>query len=216
MASLSNTLTPQKGLIFRITHRDNVRWILQNGLRCQGSGIADPDFVAIGNPELISVRRDREVEIPPGGTLADYVPFYFTPCSPMLLNITTGYRGIRKRSKAEIVVLVSSLAALQSNGVQYVYTDRHAYLQAATFFDDSTRLGSVVDFGLLQRRDFRLDPERPDKVERYQAEALAYHYVPVSALLGIGCYTPAIKDDLEATCSDVGVKINVVVRTEWY
>lgn len=141
MASLHMTLTPEKGLIFRITHRDNIRWILQNGLHCQSSGTADPNFVAIGNPELISVRRYREVDIPPGGTLGDYVPFYFTPCSPMLLNITTGYRGIRQRSKEDIVVLVSSLAALQSNGVQYVYTDRHAYLQAATFFDDPTRLG---------------------------------------------------------------------------
>ena len=216
MPPLNKTLNPEKGLIFRITHRDNVRWILQNGLHCQSSGIADPDFVSIGNPELISVRRDREVDIPPGGTLADYVPFYFTPCSPMLLNITTGYRGIQKRSKAEIVVLVSSLAALQSNGVRYVYSDRHAYLRAATFFDDATRLGTVVDFGPLQRRDFRLDPERPEKVERYQAEALAHRSVPVSALRGIGCYTPDIKDDLEATCSDVGVKINVVVRTEWY
>lgn len=26
----------------------------------------------------------------------------------------------------------------------------------------------------------------------------------------------AVKNDLEATCSDVGVKINVVLRTEWY
>src|SRR5215216_910607 len=113
MASLSKALNPEKGLIFRITHRDNVRWILQNGLHCQKSGTADPDFVAIGNPELIHVRRDRAVDIPPGGTLADYVPFCFTPCSPMLLNITTGYRGIQKRDKAEIVVLVSSLVALR-------------------------------------------------------------------------------------------------------
>lgn len=55
-----------------------------------------------------------------------------------------------------------------------------------------------------------------DKVERYQAEALAHRFVPVSALLGIGCYTSAVKADLEATCSGLGVKVNVVLRTEWY
>jgi ssDNA thymidine ADP-ribosyltransferase, DarT len=216
MPPLSETLTPEKALIFRITHRDNVPWILQNGLHCQSSGTTDPDFVVIGNPELISLRPRREVDIPPGGTLADYIPFYFTPCSPMLLNITTGYAGIRQRTKAEIVVLVSSLDTLRSNGVRYVYSDRHAYLETATFFDDPARLGTVVDFGLLRRRDFKRDPEQPDKVERYQAEALAYRHVPAGALLGIGCYTPAIRNDLKTTCSDLGVKVKIVHRPEWY
>lgn len=212
----SQTLTPQKALIFRITHRENVRWILQNGLHCQSSGTADPDFVGIGNPELISLRPHRYVDIPPGGTLADYVPFYFTPYSPMLYNIKTGYGGIRQRNNAEIVVLVSSFDALRSNGVRVVYTDRHAYLQTARFFDDPTQVAAVVDFDLLQRRDFKRDPEHPDKMERYQAEALAYQHVPVAALLGIGCYTPAIKDDLERTCSEFEANVKIVQRTEWY
>ncbi|HEY0160738.1 MAG TPA: DUF4433 domain-containing protein [Thermoanaerobaculia bacterium] len=210
------TLTPQKGLIFRITHRENVPWILRNGLHSQSSGVTDPDFVGIGNPELISLRLQRKVDIPPGGVLADYVPFYFTPYSPMLYNITTGYGGIRQRNNAEIAVLVSSLEALRLNGVGYVYTDRHAYLQTARFFDDPGQLGTVIDFNLLHRRDFKRDPEQPDKMERYQAEALAYGSVPVGALLGIGCYTSEIKDDLEAACSDLGVKVKIVQRTEWY
>jgi hypothetical protein len=216
MPPFSETLTPEKALIFRITHRDNVPWILRNGLHCQSSGNADPDFVAIGNPELIGLRLNREVEIPPGGTLADYVPFYFTPYSPMLLNIRTGYAGIRQRKNDEIVVLVSSLSALATHGVRYVYTDRHAYLQTATFFDDVRQLGGVVDFDLLQRRDFARDPERPDKKERYQAEALAYRFVPVDALLGIGCYSASIKTDLEAVCSACGVDVKIVHRSGWY
>jgi hypothetical protein len=216
MPSLSQTLTPEKGLIFRITHRANVPWILQNGLHCQNSRIIDPDFEGIGNPELIGLRAPRPVDIRPGDTLADYVPFYFTPCSPMLLNIMTGHAGIRKRSKEEIVVLVSSLDALRDNDVRYVYSDRHAYLRTARFFDDPAQLGTVVDFGPLQRRDFERDPERPDKVERYQAEALAYRHVPVEALLAIGCYTSAVKDDLETTCSGLGVELKIVQRTEWY
>ena len=216
MPPFSQTLTPEKGLIFRITHRDNVPWILENGLHCQSSGIADPDHVSIGNPELIALRPNREVDIAPGGTLANYIPFYFTPYSPMLLNIKTGYAGIRQRNNAEIVVLVSSLDALRANGVRYIYTDRHAYLRTARFFDDPAQLGTVVDFGPLQRRDFQRDPEQPDKVERYQAEALAHRFVPVGALLGIGCYTAAIRTELETTCRELGVKVKFVHRTEWY
>ena len=216
MPPLSQTLTPEKALIFRITHRDNVPWILRNGLHCRRSEVTDPDFVEIGNPELITLRPHRDVDIPPDGTLADYVPFYFTPRTPMLMNISTGYGGIRRRTNAEIVVLVSSLDALRANGVPYVYTDRHAYLRTASFFDDPARLGEVVDFDLLQRCDFKRDPERPDKMERYQAEALAHHFVPVGALLGIGCYTSAIKDELETVCSGLGVDVKILLRTEWY
>ncbi|HEY2093244.1 MAG TPA: DUF4433 domain-containing protein [Thermoanaerobaculia bacterium] len=216
MPPFSQTLTAEKALIFRITHRNNVPWILENGLHCQSSGVADPDHVSIGNPELIALRANREVDIAPGGTLADYIPFYFTPYSPMLLNIKTGYGGMPQRKNAEIVVLVSSLEALSSNGVRYVYTDRHAYLRAAQFFDDPSQLGTVIDFEPLQRRDFQRDPERPEKMERYQAEALAHRFVPVDALLGIGCYTPDIKAEIENTCRGLGVKAKIVHRAEWY
>ena len=61
------------------------------------------------DPELIKKRAGHGVPIPPGGTLSDYVPFYFTPLSPMLYNIQTGRNGTQRPSKDEIVILVSSL-----------------------------------------------------------------------------------------------------------
>src|SRR5712691_3014718 len=118
----SQTLTPEKALIFRITHRVNVPWILENGLHCRSAGVVDPNFISIGNPELIERRRNRRVDVPPDGTLHDYIAFYFTPYSPMLYNIKTGYGGIRQRRNEEIAVLVSSLPALKSNHVSYVFT----------------------------------------------------------------------------------------------
>lgn len=57
--------------------------------------VTDPNFVTIGNPDLIDKRARRAVPLPPGGTLSDYVPFYFTPKSPMLLNIKTGFKGMK-------------------------------------------------------------------------------------------------------------------------
>jgi len=109
-------LSPEKALIFRITHRSNLPWIFQNGLHCRRSDIVDPDFVSIGHPELIERRCHRVVELPPGGTLEDYVSFYFTPFSPMLLNIKTGW-GVKQRANDEIVILISSLPALEANNV---------------------------------------------------------------------------------------------------
>ena len=124
-------LSPERGLIFRITHIDNLPWILANGLHC-AKGVQDPPFVSIGNPDLITKRAIHRVPEPPGGTLADYVPFYFTPRSPMLMNISTGWKGITKRANDEIVVIVSSIASLVANDIPFLFTDRHAYSRLVT------------------------------------------------------------------------------------
>jgi hypothetical protein len=39
----------------------------------------DPACRNIGNVDLIDKRSRRLVGVTPGGTLSDYVPFYFTP-----------------------------------------------------------------------------------------------------------------------------------------
>lgn len=126
-----SSLTPEKGLIFRITHIANVPWILDHGLHCRNSPERDPNYAEIGNPELIEKRRHRTVPVPPGGVLSDYIPFYFTPYSPMLYNIKTGHNGITRRPMGQIVIMVSALPKLAGQNIPFVFTDRHAYLQIA-------------------------------------------------------------------------------------
>src|SRR5437867_690498 len=105
-------LTPENGLIFRITHIRNVPWILDHGLHCANSDVQDPEFVSIGNPDLIVKRAAREVPVPPNGTLGDYIPFYFTPLSPMLYNIKTGWQGMKVTPMPDIVILVASVHSI--------------------------------------------------------------------------------------------------------
>jgi len=212
---LSKALTPEKALIFRIVHRDNVEWILDNGLHCASSQILSPTYVAIGNPDLIDRRKSRAVTEPPGGLLSDYVPFYFTPHSPMLYNIKTGYNGIKRRTNEEIVVLVSSLPRLTEGGIPFLFTDRHAYLTAARF---SSRLEDLarIDWSILQARDFRRDPEDLGKVERYRAEALVHQQLHVQALLGIGCCNGVVAERVRTLTTSRGLDLKVVVRPDWY
>jgi len=213
--SFQETLTPEKALIFRATHRLNLPWAVTNGLHSRSSDLKDPNFVAIGNAEIIARRQERKVPIAPGGDLGDYIPFYFTPYSPMLLNIKTGYGGIQQRPNQDIVIQVSSLTKLEELGVRYVFTDRHAALAAARFFSSRADLGHV-DFELLQRRDFRRDDSDPGKFERYQAEALAYRHVPMEALIGVACYTEEVRSEVEAATSSARVSLSVVIRQGWY
>jgi hypothetical protein len=210
-----SSLKPENGLIFRIAHIDNVPWILDHGLHCRNTPKHDPKYVEIGNPELIQKRTHRVVFIPPGGVLSDYVPFYFTPHSPMLLNIKTGHNGITQRPMSDIVIMVSSLPALVARKIPFVFTDRHAYLQTASFFSDLAQLDRIP-WALLQSRDFQRDPYDPGKIERYQAEALVHRHLPITGLSGIICHGDAQKKILQAEVEKRRQTLQVAVKPDWY
>lgn len=209
------TLNPQKGLIWRIVHRENLQWIFDNGLHCGSSSINSPGWVNIGNPELTDKRSRHIVPIGPGGHLNDYVPFYFTPFSPMLKNINSGWGGIKQLPNEEIVILVSSLPKLQSMGINFVFTDSHAYYQWANFYTELQDLQNI-DWGILQTREFKRDPNDPAKFERYQAEALVHRHCPVDALEGVICYTEHVKQVLDGWLKSRQLNLPIHARTGWY
>lgn len=207
-------VSPERALVFRITHRNNLAWICREGLHCANSDVRDPRFEPIGHTELIAKRANWVLPAPHRGTLSDYVPFYFTPASPMAYNIKTG-AGVRKRGNDEIVTLVTSLHKLQEAGVPFVFTDRHALL-AATRFSTDIRDLAQLPWPQFQARDFRRDPNDPEKMERYQAEALAWQHVPTSALLGVACVSDLVAADLNAIVAQTGVPLKVAARPQWY
>lgn len=104
MANAYPNLNPEKALIWRIVHRDNLPWILDNGLHCGNGHARSPNWIGIGSQELIDKRSKHPVPLPPGGYLNDYVPFYFTPFSVMMKNIHSGRGGVQRRSNDEIVI----------------------------------------------------------------------------------------------------------------
>jgi hypothetical protein len=209
------SLTPERAFIFRIVHRDNLPWILDNGIHCRNSPANDPNYVEIGNPDLIGKRNARPVPIAPGGTLSDYVPFYFTPRSPMLLNIKTGYNGVRQRGNGEIVILVSSLHRLRELGQPFLFTNQHAYVQTTQFFSDLAHLDQI-DWPILQNSDFKRDVDDLGKFERYQAEALVRGVLPVTSLVGIACNNAAGVDRVIAQLAARNIAVPAAARPSWY
>jgi hypothetical protein len=208
-------LNAEKAFIWRIIHRDNLSWVLQNGVHCANSRVQAPAYVAIGNTDLINRRRYRNVPVAPGGTLSDYVPFYFTPFSPMMYNIYTGRGEVPKRPNDEICILVSSLHRVAQMGIQSVFTDRHAYPPLARYFNDLRHLDQI-DWPLIQARNFTRNPDDPIQIERYQAEALVYQHLPVNALLGVVCHTAAVKAMIDAQARANGVVLDVKAISGWY
>ena len=133
----------------------------------------------------------------------------------MLYNIKTGHNGVTKRPMQEIAILVSSLREVHKQGITFVFSDRHAYLQAAEFYNDLDRLDQI-DWPRLQARDFRRDPDDPGKVERYQAEALIYQHLPLAAILGIICYRDEERIKIEEECGKLRVAKQVLYKPGWY
>lgn len=208
-------LNPEKALIWRITHRQNIPWILANGLHAGNGAVRSQDWMTIGNEDLINRRGHRTVPLPPQGVLNDYVPFYFTPFSPMMYNIYTGRGGVKKVSNTDIVILVSSMYRVAEIGLPFVFTDRHAYPVTTNYYNNLADL-TAIDWALLQQRNFQRDPDDPEKVERYQAEALIHRHMPINALLGAVCYTQNVQQELQEQANGLGVKLDIHCIPGWY
>ena len=205
-------LNPEKALIFRIVHKDNVNQVLQAGCHCRSTMAAQAGYVEIGNQELIQKRNQRAVPCGPGGTLSDYVPFYFTPYTPMLYNITTDY-GSRQKPLEDIVILVSSLRRLDKMNIPFVFSDRHAYLKTAQFSDDLDDLDRII-WPVLQKRDFKRDDS--DKFEKYQAEALVFNHVPVGTLIGFLRYNQATRYHVQQVAEHYGTAVDIIANRSWF
>jgi hypothetical protein len=207
-------LTPANAFVFRIVHKDNLAWMLDNGLHCPKSPVKDPNFVNIGLTDLIERRHLRRVPKPPGGTLSNYIPFYFTPLSMMAYNIHTG-RNVRQRGDDEIVILVASLVELQKANVSFLFTDRHASTPDAKFSSDLSDLNGI-DWKILQNRDFSRDNEDIGKTSRYQAEALVHDKMPITNLLQVACCDDNQKKWAENLVKQRGLALEVTTNRGWY
>jgi hypothetical protein len=208
-------LNPERALIFRIIHRANLPWVLQHGLHCGNSATRSAHWVSIGNQELIGKRAGWPVAVEPGGVLNDYVPFYFTPFSPMMYAIKTGWNGVQRHPPQDIVILVSSLRQIAAQGLTWLFTDTHANNSVVNCFNRLEDLPRL-DWRILQARDFKRDPDDPAKFGRYQAEALVHRHCPLQGLSGIVCFDEDGKIAAQQAVDAVGAPLKVIKQPTWY
>lgn len=208
-------LNPERALIFRIVHRANLPWLLQHGLHCGNSLTRSEHWVSIGNQELIGKRARWPVTAAPGGVLNDYVPFYFTPFSPMMLAIKTGWNGVQQHPPQDIVILVSSLRLIAQQGMTWLFTDTHANNGVVNYFNRLEDLPRL-DWRILQMRDFKRDPDDPAKFGRYQAEALVHGHCPLQGLSGIACFDEHGKMLTKQAVNAAGATLQVIKQPSWY
>lgn len=125
-------------------HYSNIEYILKNGICCRNHTKADPDYINIGDTSLIQQRNTYAIGInPPGGNLGDFVPFYFGGHTPMLLNIKTGYRGIKKHPQQDIVFIRCIIEKIDQKCTEWCFTDGHAKNFITEFYNDLSYLSNL-------------------------------------------------------------------------
>ncbi len=209
--------TPQRGLLFHITHLSNLASIAEHGLRCDTEmETSGSTFKEIGNRGIKDRRRDRVVPIPPGGSVADYVPFYFAARSPMLYAIHRGNVPTYEGGQKKIVYLMTSVDSIVDDGLPFVFTDRNAAFGHARYGDDSADLDDYVDWDLMEARMWSNTSSESDRMERRMAELLVHGHVPWTAITSVVTKTEKRSRQALAALTTVGATTPVSVQSDWY
>lgn len=201
--------------IYHITHIANLMNIVNEGrLYCDRRA---PQYLLqnIAYLNLRQQRRQRAVPVEPHGTLADYVPFYFAPRSPMLYAIHTGWvrQGL---SQAEIIYLVTSVETVARAGKPFVFTDRHPLSASPRFSNDLSHLNHYVDWNVMHSKYWHDCPGYPDRKSRRQAEFLVYQQLEWRLIERIGVFDSARRDAVLQVLQRANHQPPVVVQREWY
>ena len=192
-------------------HIDNLERVLRDGMYAPNVRF-DPAYVNIGDELLIAQRGEFNVPIAPGGVLSDYVPFYFGGCSPMLLNIKTGYRGIQQRSQREIIFLCSHIETIVDTCPEWCFTDGHAKDKLTTYFNQLDGLAQI-DWATVTNKYWSSTPEDPDKMRRKQAEFLVKAFVPTKCFSGVIVHDEDAGSQARQIMNRVGISLPIHIDT---
>ena len=151
----------------------------------------------------------------PGGKLADYVPFYFAPRSPMLFSIHNGYVENYAKGQKPIVHLVVHIEDLEAEGYQYVFTDGHAVMQVSEQYTDLADL-SKIDWSIMGSKMWHDTVDDPDRKRRRQAEFLVHQLCPWRFVREIGVINAQVHDLVIEKLADTKSCPTITVRPDWY
>ncbi len=127
--------------------------------------------------EVQRARANIRIPCGPGGTIHDYVPFYFGARSPMLLQLQTGQVEGYTEGQEPLIYLVSNAQAIAEAGRRFVFSDGHGLARFTEWHDDLARL-DVVDWKCVAARQWNDTAAEPDRQRRKQAEFLIHNFCP--------------------------------------
>ncbi len=211
---------PQPTTILRLTHVDNLAVCLRRG------GLHAPNFTpddgltyrTIHNTEIQAHRSARSIPCGPGGTIHDYVPFYFGPRSPMLLQLKTGRVKGYEEGQKPLIYLASTAQAVQESGTPFVFSDGHGIAAYTTWFDDLNRLDEV-DWDSVASKYWAVSVvDDGDRQRKKQAEFLVHKVCDWRLIQEIAVIDESMKQQIESILAEFPSHLCRSVRVEqsWY
>lgn len=132
------TLMSNAHSVMHFTHIDNLPGILAAGCLRADNLVDHTSALKVEAADLdIKARRKRmRIDIAPYGCVADYVPFYFAPRSPMLYRIANGGVAGYTEGQDPLVYLVSSAESAAADGASFVFSDGNCASSMTRFTSD--------------------------------------------------------------------------------
>lgn len=203
---------PDDPHIFHITHIENLPGILREGCLWSDARRIGQGFPVtnIGHRHIKQRRLTRPVPVAARGMLGEYVPFNFCPRSVMLFAVNKGHQDY-SGGQDEIVHLVSTVKTVIATGRPWAFTDRHAELGHAAYYDDIASLREI-DWSVMGRTYWL----EPDVKEARQAEFLVYEWFRWDAVIEIGVIDEATAARVRLLLGTSPSAPAVHVRRDWY
>lgn len=165
-----------------------------------------------------AARSEVQISCGPGGTIHDYVPFYFGPLSPMMLNLKTGRVAGYTEGQEPLIYCVTTAQAVLAAGRRFVFSDGHGLATPLTeWFDDLAQLDRV-DWGMVNQRYWTDNVNDMDRQRRKQAEFLVHDVCPWQLIERLVVIDQAMKSRVEAVLAQFSVTEQkpVEVKRDWY
>ena len=207
------TTPPDPTPIWHLTSVTNLESIARCGdvyckKRLSEEGLGHRD---VSNVEIQEIRAHFPVSCGPGGTLHDYVPFFFNPLSPMLFKIVRDYENPKDhRQFAHVVTTAQSIA---ENGSDFIFTTGHATMIQSDYYDDLTML-SEIDWNIMRGQWWNDTPDQPNRQCSRQAEFLVKDSFPIRSAEAIVVFDQEAADAVGEyfRSSNVNVPVRVDPR----
>ncbi|MCH3959785.1 MAG: DUF4433 domain-containing protein [Selenomonas sp.] len=177
--------------IYHMTYIGNLYNILSKGVILSKNMMRNRSvrYQSIAHEDIQDKRDQVAVPLPPEGNLHDYVPFYFTPRTPMMYALHRRNVPSYEGTDEDIVYLKTSVQHVILLGEQYVFTDGHAIMDYVRFFNSPADLNELY-WNIINAKYWN---DFTDGRCRRQAEFLVFQSLSLCAIEEIGVKTERMK-----------------------
>jgi hypothetical protein len=199
--------------LYRITHLENLPGLLARGCDCSPNRAKTQGITkrAISHKDIMDKRECAPIRVPPGGVVADYVPFYFGPRSPMLYAIkegkVAGYQG-----QKEIIYLVTSAETVATQNLPFMFTDGHGIISYVNHYNQLADLPKLF-WNVINAKYWN---DFVDGRCKRQAEFMVKDQFPLNLVQEIGVMDEEVRQQVQKIVAASSLRPLINVHREWY